>query len=179
MNKLKTVLLLSLSSFGVFAQEAKVITYKNNAQLELGGHGILYSVNYERFIINKEKFKTAIQLGVAYYPPFTGLRDVWIPVGVNEIISFGKHHIEAGIGTIIIRESTRGVDNQAVDWDWNGFFSGRLGYRYQKTDGKFLWRAGFTPVIESTLFDHATAIPRESLFIAFYPLAALSVGYSF
>jgi len=125
----------------------------NSVQLELGGHGLIYSLNYERILSNNDIFKTAGQIGISYYPPVTGIIDVWIPLGINEIISFGNHHIEAGVGVIVIRESTREPDNSASDWNWNGFLSGRIGYRYQKPSGRFILRAGFTPVIESNLFN--------------------------
>ena len=38
--------------------EASIFENKNSVQLELGGHGAFYSVNYERLILNKPRFKT-------------------------------------------------------------------------------------------------------------------------
>lgn len=140
---------------------------KNSFQLDLGGHGLFYSVNYERILINGNRFKTASQIGISYYPASTGIRDIWMPIGVNEILSFGKHHIEAGLGYIVIREATRDPENNPDEWFWSGIMSGRIGYRYQKPGGRLILRAAFTPFME-----HGTA--HE-----FHPSGGLSVGYSF
>ncbi len=102
---------------------------KNSIQLEAGGHGMFYSINYERIIFNADKFKTAAQAGFSYYPKITGVRDFWIPLLVNEIFSFQKHHIELGAGYVIIREASRDIENNPVSWFWSGVISGRIAYR--------------------------------------------------
>jgi len=99
---------------------------KNSFQLDLGGHGLFYSINYERILLNANKFKTASQFGISYYPVTTSIRDIWMPLGLNEILSFGKHHIEAGIGYIVIREATRDLENNPDDWFWSGFCPAEL-----------------------------------------------------
>ena len=152
------------------AQEGKMFQDKNSVQLDLGGHGLFYSINYERILHNGERFNTAAQIGFSYYPPGTGVRDLWIPLGINEIFSFGNHHIEAGLGFIAIREAARDPDNNPDYWFWSNMFSGRIGYRYQKPDGRFLFRAGFTPVLEVNWESNATE---------FHPLAGVSFGYTF
>jgi hypothetical protein len=148
-------------------QSINKFQHKNSFQFELGGHGLVYSINYERLIINANRFKTAAQLGCSYYPPSTGVRDLWIPFGINEIISFGKHHIEAGLGYVLIREAARDQENNPDYWFWTNLYSGRIGYRFQKPDGRLILRAAFTPVIE---YDAA---------FEFHPLGGVAVGYSF
>jgi hypothetical protein len=32
--------------------------------------------------------------------------------------------------------------------DWSAFLTGRVGYRYQKPNGRFIFRIGFTPLYE-------------------------------
>jgi hypothetical protein len=181
MKKLIFLLLILFltSSYSVHAQDSKTFDYKNNIQLELGGHGLIYSINYERILINNELLKTSGQIGIAYYPPLIGFRDIWIPIGVNEILSVNNHHFEAGVGTVIIREAARDSNNTATNWSWDAFLSARVGYRYQKPQGRFLLRVAFTPVVETNLF---SKLPRElygGLLSEFHPLAAVSVGYSF
>lgn len=141
--------------------------HKNSIQLELIGHGLFYSLNYERIILNGENLKTSGQVGLAYYPPKTDLRDVWIPVLLHEIISCdSKNHIEFGLGYVFINEGLRSMENEIVAREWNGMLTGRIGYRYQKSGGRFIFRAGFTPLYE---FEGNE----------FHPLGGISFGYNF
>jgi hypothetical protein len=149
--------------------EASIFENKNSVQLEFGGHGAFYSVNYERLILNKPRFKTTGQVGFSYYPPKTGTIDLWMPILVNELYSFGKHHIELGAGYIFTNEALRDGNLNAISRSWNGFLTGRIGYRYQKPAGRFLIRVAFTPVIEVQNINES----------GFHPLAGVSFGYSF
>jgi hypothetical protein len=164
------IALIALSSVA-YSQMTEVsgtkFTYKNSVQAELFGHGLFYSLNYERIILNGQKFKTTAQLGVAYYPPSAGIKDLWIPLVVNEIYSFNKHHIELGVGHVFINESLRDFDGSTISRHWGGFLTGRLGYRYQNPNGRLIIRAGFTPFVE---YDY---------FFDFHPSGGLSVGYGF
>lgn len=139
----------------------------NNFQIELFGHGLFYSINYERIILNRQKLKTTAQLGFAYYPPNTGVIDIWMPVLINELMSFNKHHIEIGIGYIFLNEASRTVENEVESRSWDGFFTGRIGYRFQKPEGHLIIRMGFTPILEYTDFKE------------FHPSGGLAIGYSF
>ena len=132
MKKILISLLFIAVFHAAFCQDEESNTFqkKNSAQLDLGGHGLFYSVNYERILINGNRFKTASQLGMSYYPPSTGIIDLWMPLGINEIYSFGKHHIEAGLGYIVTREALRDPENNPSEWYWNGFMSGRIGYSF-------------------------------------------------
>lgn len=141
--------------------------FKNSAQLDLGGPGLFYSLNYERILINGDQFKTSSQIGISYYPASTGIRDIWIPMGINEVFFTGKHHLEAGLGYVLIREAVRDIENNPADWLWSNLIFGRLGYRFQKHDGHLIFRASFVPLIE---YDSA---------IEFHPLGGISLGYSF
>jgi hypothetical protein len=138
----------------------------NSVQVELFGHGLFYSINYERILLNGPRFKTAIQAGLAYYPPKTSIKDLWLPVVVNQLYSFHKHHIELGFGYIFINEAYRDLDNEIKSRHWTGFLTGRIGYRYQKPQGRFLLRAGFTPIMEYSPY-------RD-----FHPVGGLAIGYT-
>jgi hypothetical protein len=39
---------------------------RNAVSLELGGHGLFYSINYERIVFIGDRFKTTGQVGIAY-----------------------------------------------------------------------------------------------------------------
>ena len=92
-----------------------------------------------------------------------------MPILLNELYSFGKHHIELGAGYIFTNEVLRDGNLNAISRSWNGFLTGRIGYRYQKPAGRFLIRVAFTPVIEVQNINES----------GFHPLAGVSFGYSF
>lgn len=141
---------------------------KNSFQVELFGHGLFYSINYERIILNAEKFKASGQIGISYYPKQTGMIELWIPVLINEIISFDKHHLEMGLGFVFTNDPWLSFENGINKGDDGGGFAiGRLGYRYQKPNGRLLFRAGFTPFVEILGYND------------FHPSGGLAIGYNF
>jgi hypothetical protein len=168
-----TSFLCSTLLFGQEKIQSTKFENKNSVQLDLGGHGMLYSLNYERVIFNRDRFKTAAQVGFSYYPPSANFIDLWLPVSINEIISFGKHHLEVGIGIVPTRSSLRNIPYVSDEWVWSTFLSARIGYRYQKPDGKFLFRAGFTPLAEFNW--HSQTLSADNI----HPLAGISFGYCF
>jgi len=171
MKQIFIIIILVSSIHFTFSQESKMSNMSfnncNSIQIELFGHGLFYSLNYERIVINGERFKTSAQLGFSYYPPSTGVRDIWIPFLLNEIMSFKNHHIELGMGYIFINEAVRTVDNEVESRFWDGILTGRIGYRYQKPGGRLMLRVAFTPLLEYSE-------PKE-----FHPSGGLAIGYSF
>ena len=172
MKKHLTVFIILLLAFIAYSQEHTNHPFqnKNSFQVDLGGHGLFYSLNYERILLNGGKFKTASQVGISYYPPKAGMRDIWIPIGINELFSFGNHHLETGIGYMPIIEASRDLELQVREWFWSNLMTGRIGYRYQKPGGRLILRAAFTPVLEVDPLVHGGE---------FHPLGGISVGYSF
>jgi hypothetical protein len=172
MKKLPVISLFLIQALMLYSREPDIQPFqtRNSFQVDLGGHGLFYSLNYERILLNGGRFKTASQAGVSYYPASTGIRDIWIPMGINEVFSFGQHHMEAGIGYMPIREATRDPENNPSEWFWSHMVTGRIGYRYQKPGGRLILRAAFTPVLEIEILDHGDE---------FHPLGGISVGYSF
>lgn len=167
MNKLLALLLL-LSSISSSARNVDSLKFakKNSIQLEAGGHGYIYSLNYERIVFNKPKIKESIQFGITYYPKFLGFTDLWIFASSNSIRTFGNHHFEIGIGIMSTIDIPKNLNNENVHLSWSPFLTGRIGYRYQKPEGKFLFRIGFTPMMVLRDFE-------------FLPLAAITFGKTF
>jgi hypothetical protein len=102
---------------------------------EVGGQGILYSVNYDRLLGPH----ASVHAG---YTPFGGGEYV-LPAGIS-YLSSGNHRLElgAGLSYLNVHESEfsigirRGLFGTAV-----------FGYRYQPREGGFMFRVGFTPLI--------------------------------
>jgi hypothetical protein len=165
-----SLLLFALVNSSIQANDSLRFTYKNSVQFELGGNGGFYSFNYERIILNGKRFKTSGRVGVAYYPPSSGIIDLWIPVLINEIYSFGKHHIELGLGYAFTYSATRDAENNPSNWEWEGFYTGRLGYRYQKPNGRLILRAAFTAFLEG---------PPPFIYYNFHASGGVALGYAF
>lgn len=153
----------------VFNTIADPVSYafenRNSIQGEILGSGGLYSVNYERILINKSKYKTAAQIGVSSL-----IMRKWygadIPVSVTQLFSFNKHHAELGLGI-----TTTFEQHESFGFNSGLFYSARIGYRFQKIDGKFLFRASFIPIlIPSYRNDNDPKV---------LPWGALTFGYSF
>lgn len=175
--KEKTLILLlvfSILSININCQDDTKFISRNSFHIELGGSGLYYSLNYERNIINRDILKTSVQIGIRYFPG--GFTDITFPFGINEQFSFNMHHIELGFGMVPTRQIFRDPSEQyeIIHSYWINPLTGRLGYRYQKPDGKFIWRIGFTPFLgrEGKIFN------PQGPYKLFAPWGSISLGYA-
>ena len=176
MRKLFVICITCLTSLA-YGQEAindkssEKFRFKNSIQIDVFGHGCFYSINFERILLNSNKFKTSGQIGVSYYPETSGVIPLWIPISVNELISFNSHHIEFGLGQVIINDRLPDGTN-----DYKLFGSFKIGYRFQKPDSKYLMKIAFTPIIDYwDKFDSNFNGPK----VEFIPWGGLTFGYNF
>ncbi len=167
------LLLFNLMAFGqnLDSQKEDYVPHslKNSIELELFGHGLFYSLNYERLILNFKKFKTLGQIGIAYYPEHAGIIPLWVPMSINQLISFDSHHIELGIGHVIHNDGDKS--------NYEAFGSFKVGYRYQKPGSRLLFKIAFTPLI-----DYWSTVVTENyhdLPIEFHPSGGITLGYNF
>ncbi|RZS96412.1 hypothetical protein [Cecembia calidifontis] len=163
-------------------EEAEVFTAKNVVYAELLGNAGLYAVNYGRIFYQKDKLKLMGGLGFSMIPlkgfePF--YPNFWSPVIPVEFSAFwgkSRHHLELGIGSYVFQNRKYWFDpefpptyiREIVHWDTS--VTMRIGYRYQKPEGGFFFRAGYTPRVDFTSFEFA----QET--VQFVPF---SVGISF
>jgi hypothetical protein len=145
---------------------------KTAAFIELGGNAGLYSLNIDRIYYYKKILKISARFGFA--PHFNGIYIEQIYVLENNFILFtNPHHLELGLGATLQRrynERPNQIDNYI--WENIVFSVARIGYRYQKQDEGFFFRAGLTPAIMSI-----DAEGFHSNYFQFW--AGLSVGVSF
>lgn len=150
-NRLLLFLFASLFfTFSSFAQKSDSSQEaKNSLYLDIMGTGGWYSLNYERIVYSKDK----LGLGISSGASVTHLRDFdrrfnpdfSIPVSLNAF--YGKnHHLEAGIGTTFA-SVVRADEDYSAQRYLNVNLTMTLGYRYQKPEGGFLFRAAYTPII--------------------------------
>lgn len=145
--------------------------HTQSIQLELGGHGFAYSLNYEYLLQNGPRFKLAAQIGGSYLPDedLLQLQALWLPALATGIYSFGKHHVELGGGFVFMPHEFQVGDRRIVVWD--GLIASRLGYRYQRSDSRWIFRVAVTPFMES--------YGPEREYFDVYFFGGVAVGYAF
>jgi hypothetical protein len=129
------------------AQEAPAFT-KTNLYLELGGAGFL-SANVEQLFPLHESLRASARLGLGFYPSELGIMggktvmSAIVPL-TGSLIWGKRFSLETGLGLSL------GFDKTEDAYDGQGvvkWFNGIAGFRYQRPDGGFLFRLGYTPWI--------------------------------
>lgn len=143
MNVRRHLLLLALLLPGTIASAQA----RNAAYVEIGGNGIVPTVNYERRFTER----VAGRIGFAFIASMEsdGDRDTTfaVPLVVNYISHPQRnHHFETGAGLLFVvgdaQEFAPGDDDEEIS---NLALTGLIGYRYQKPARGFVFRAGITP----------------------------------
>jgi hypothetical protein len=175
---IKTSVAQDQHSVGV-PQEVKTQA-SNSIFLELGGNGLLYTVNYDRLLAQDYGFRVGIgYLGVSSSSPDNGNGStsasasfLIIPATFNYFFAshtdgkVGSSKFEVGAGIVLV-DLSASVSGGGVGSAFSGSGVGgtaTIGYRYQPSDGGVLFRVGFTPFFTSK---------------GFLPWAGISVGFTF
>jgi hypothetical protein len=117
---------------------------KNTLYGELGGNGLVLSVNYERQMGNEPGLGLHIGLGLADKKPS-------IPLGVNYLFELGsqKSFIEAGAGiTLAEKDLWDEKFNRSEHNAYKPGFIPSVGYRHHTPYG-LMWKVIYTPVFSS------------------------------
>jgi hypothetical protein len=148
----------------LFCQQASTgFRSKDYFVMELGGHGALYSLNYERLVFNNSAFKTSLQAGFTYYSiKDNNYNTIGFPLSINQLFSKKNHHLEMGVGMLLA------IDKFGTQNTFHAFPTAKIGYRYQNSESPFIYKAAFTPV-----FNFAE---HQNLFT---PWAMVGIGYQF
>jgi hypothetical protein len=148
----------------------------NAFYLELLGNGVAWSINYDRFLAPDFGFRVGFgYFGIGAAPIGQNQENVIsesltsVPATLNYFIGshdnrgrLGSSKLELGIGIVYVHvtESFFGINGAASTIGETA----TVGYRYQASDGGFVFRIGFTPIyVVSTLI----------------PTGGLSLGYAF
>lgn len=105
--------------------------------VELLGKGVVNSVNYEHYFSKNIQGLNG-QIGVGFAP----ISLITIPVSLNYVFGKSKHHLEVGAGLTYINGVFLYED---VIFEPDVIAHANILYRYQKPDGKFFFKTGFTP----------------------------------
>jgi len=137
------IFIATLSSLAqIDVQEQNRFSRINTIQLEFREFGSAhFFLSYERFLFNSDFFKTSVQIGFARNK-FGDYMAISAPFFINELLSFHAHHLEAGLG---INHSFMDMEQDGEIIGWQQIGELRLGYRYQKPDGRFQYKLNFSP----------------------------------
>jgi len=133
--------------------EEPVRTAKNAVFAEIAGNGLVYSINYERFI---DDTGFGIRAGFSYISlgasaGSASAKTSWlaIPLLANYYVGSANHKLQLGLGVTLLY-----VTSEASTSDTFGGVSGfvplptaAIGYRYIPARGGFNFGIGFTPFI--------------------------------
>jgi hypothetical protein len=161
---LKSVLIvwISLISINAFSQQE----YRNSLFLEVGGSGYVGSINYERTTTKGINAR----IGFFCLDP----RDfIVIPLTVGKSFGNGKHKFEVATGLTLARNADAFFRGNVKVTGLFVLLTGFVGYRYQVVNKRFMFRAGFTPVM--SLYDNV----YNNDFGKIYPWAGISGGWRF
>jgi hypothetical protein len=177
-----SLFLVLMTTFYLQAQEkpAAPFSAKNALYLEAGGNAVYYSVNYERLFYQQAHFKIAARTGFSFIPrKITNetYSDFFFPFELIGLLGKSSHHLELGVGvTPIIFPGTKinltTAEHEYDTYKFDAIIPLRIGYRYQKPEGGFFFRFGYTPFLSL----EEPPFSRTSFILLF---GGLSVGKSF
>ncbi|MGB9773821.1 MAG: hypothetical protein ACP5JH_09985 [Bacteroidota bacterium] len=150
----------------------ETIFAKNAFYVEVGGQGIVYSVNYERFV--EPHIGLSLRTGFTHFyglTPYTLVGNFTVtafPVMIHLIAGHGSDHFELVIGAVL----GFGVSGQKQSFadrepgETVGFVipTETLGYRHQPLKGGVVFRAAIALFLSRDIFG---------------PCPAISFGYAF
>jgi hypothetical protein len=151
---------------------------RNTVYLEGFGNGGLYSLNYDRILYYRPKLKVSSRAGFGI---ISGFDFISFPVEVN-LIRGDENCLELGLSASYIKGLQKGTifepdfDNFVGDYISSSIYGSlRIGYRYQRKEGGFTFRIGFTPLIK---FHEFNRLPKQ--LVKNQPVwGGISFGYAF
>jgi hypothetical protein len=139
---------------------------------ELAGNGFMYSVNYDRLLVEKEKYKISGRIGFTYLPYWEAISEVrgpGLPLEVNFLLGKRSDFLELGLGATYFY-FTQPSDHINYNFLMENL---RIGFRHQRKDGGFLFRIALVPIstfpIDPRFDDDGWIIPY---------FVGISIGFS-
>jgi hypothetical protein len=173
------VFALSISICARAQTKAETFTAKKAIYLDIGGNAGQYAFTYGNLFYQKGALKMMGSVGFALWADRVEGSTVFnpaVPLEVSGLLGKGNHHLELGLGltphlarSLDFNSETLELEDKLV---LNTLIPLRIGYRYQKPEGGFFFRVGYTP------FFKVFAGGREDW--VFTPIfAGISFGKSF
>ena len=130
------------------------------AYVELGGNGLIYTVNIERLVVPH----VIVRAGFEALPDLFGGDGNWstaVPLMATFVAGRHGHMVEAGFGVVL------GLGRCCLnEIDFTGGASSTLTIGYRRQHGNRIFRVGYTPVFQfqrsaSTLLGYVLSEPRR------------------
>lgn len=142
----------------------------NSLSFEFGGNALIYSINYDRVLIQSDHYKGTIRIGAGILPYPFSLKEnrVWlfVPIEYNNLFGSQNHFFELSLGTTY-SSSIQGA---------NHWITARAGYRLQPFSAGFFLRTGlvllYIPYANPQLY-------RNEVQDVILPIPSLAIGMSF
>jgi hypothetical protein len=171
------LLTLSIVNLTVTAQDS-VHYSKSNLFVELGGAGF-FSGNFERLFSIRKSFTVSGRLGLGVYPSQIGIfggpsKSSGIAPLTLSMIYGNRFAIESGYGLSVGWDNAEDAYGNKGPLKW---FTGILGFRYQKPGGGFLFRLDYTPWIRYPEICLDTNCIEKSRRTEFTHVFGLSLGW--
>lgn len=174
------VLVLLTLPFQAFSQtKAKTFTAKNAVYLDIGGNAGQYAFTYGKLFYQKGALKMMGSVGFALWADRVEGSTVFnpaIPLEFSGLLGRGKHHLELAIGATPHLATSLDINSETLELEDKVVFDSliplRIGYRYQKPEGGFFFRVGYTPFFKVPL-----GVREDWVFTSIF--AGLSIGKSF
>ena len=160
---LSALIALAATAGSGAAQDRALPAAPNAVYLELGGNGLLYSLNYDRLLTPRVAARVGFMgLGAATDSVSGGV--IAAPLMVSYLFGEGNSHFETGLGVML----AAGAIDEVGELEDEGFSgaigTATVGYRYQRPGGGFVFRAGVTPLFDTS---------------GIAPWVGISLGYGF
>jgi len=170
------VLLLIGSALGANAQQDYERVQKNTFYLELVGNGVLYSLNYDRILVDQQNWQVSGRIGGMYIPglDYNKRQMIGLPLEVSYLRGRNKHYLEVGLGFTTTYGTYRLGESRIKDLALMGV--ARVGYRHQKREGGLFYKVGFTPVYGVVYNSRSEYKSVGDKFMS--PLFGLAIGYT-
>ncbi len=149
---------LSISICARAQTKSETFTAKNAVYLDLGGNAGQYAFTYGKLFYQKGALKMMGSVGFALWADRVEGSTVFnpaFPLEFSGLLGRGKHHLELAIGAtphlatgLYINSETLELEDKVV---FDSLIPLRIGYRYQKPEGGFFFRVGYTPFFKVPL----------------------------
>lgn len=143
---------------------------RNVINFEIGGNALIYSLNYDRVLLQTEHYKGTIRIGLGMLPYPSSVKDnrtwIFVPIEYNNLFGPKNHFLELSLGTTYT-SSIQGA---------NHWITGRIGYRLQNFDTGFFLRAGIVLIYVPYANPQAYNYEIQNVVL---PLPSIAWGVSF
>ncbi len=154
-QQLRRIALLGIAGIVVFSTSGMAQSVSKNAvYAEILGAGVLYSVNYERFISDDFTVRIGISSFSIRYNDGKGHSNFLIvPLVANYQVGHGNSKLEIGAGIDYVSDNAFSLGDitrtqvESKQSSAGVIIIGSLGYRYQPSDGGMHFRIFVTPFL--------------------------------